>query len=99
VVVAICGESPLRYYDDLPTLRVVAAGRPLGEFRLGSDFKIEVAVPGPVLEAAGGRVFLQSTRSFVPGDRDGGPDRRHLSLRVYEVRVRRGTVPLKGQSP
>lgn len=96
VVVSIRGESPLRYYDDPPTLRVVAGGRTLGEFRPDSDFEVDIEIPGAVLDAAGGRVLLQSSASFVPGDRDGSPDRRQLSLRIYAVRVGEGDTPPKG---
>jgi hypothetical protein len=105
VIVSIRGESPLRYYDDPPTLRVVAGSRTLGEFRPDSDFDLDVEIPGAVLDAAGGRVLLQSSASFVPGDRDGSPDRRPLSLRIYAVQVREGDSPpkgtgaLKGQAP
>ena len=88
IVISIAGESPLRYYDEPPAFRVVAGTTTLGEFRPESDFALDVTVPAAVLAASGGRVQLQSSESFVPADRDGSPDRRHLALRIYAVRVK-----------
>jgi hypothetical protein len=92
LAIVIRGESPLRYYDEAPTLRVTAGSRVLGEWRPDSDFVMEVTAPADALAASGGRVTLHSSAYFIPGDRDGTADRRHLALRIYSVRVR-------GQSP
>ena len=91
-VISIRGESPMRYYDTPPVLRVVAGDSTLGEFRPATDFHVDVKVPAAALQAAGGRVQLQSSEHFVPGDWDGSADRRHLALRIYSVRVG-GLVP------
>jgi hypothetical protein len=88
VVMSIRGESPLRYYDEPPVLQVVAGGTTLGEFKPTADFAVDVPVPAAVLAATGGRVQLESSEYFVPGDRDGSADRRRLAYRIYSVRVR-----------
>jgi hypothetical protein len=98
VVISIEGESPLRYYDAPPTLRVLAGTTSIGEFKPDGDFALDVTVPAAVLAAADGRVQLQSSDSFVPAEHGGSPDRRHLALRIYAVRVK-GTVPSKGSAP
>ena len=89
VTIEIRGESPLRYYDDPPLLRVKAGDRTLGEFRPDRDFVMQVSADAAALDASGGRVQLESSAFFVPGDRDGTADRRHLALRIYSVRASR----------
>ncbi len=82
------GESPGRYYDDAPALRVAAGGAALGELRPSADFTWNVVVPHAALTAAAGRVVISCERHFIPADRDGSPDRRRLAIRMYSVRVR-----------
>lgn len=96
VAVRIAGESPRRYYREPPVLRLAAGAVVLGEYRPATDFTFEVRVPAAALEQSGGRVRLQSSAFFVPGDRDGSPDRRRLALRLYAVQVR-GTGALRGR--
>ena len=83
VTIEIRGESPLRYYDDPPLLRVRAGDRTLGELRPDRDFVMRVTADAAALDASGGRVQLESSAFFVPGDREGTADRRHLALRIY----------------
>ena len=78
----------MRYYDSPPSLRVMAGERFAGEFKPDDDFAIDVPIPAAALDAARGRVVLQSSAFFVPGEREGSGDRRHLALRIYSVRVR-----------
>jgi hypothetical protein len=89
VMIEIRGESPLRYYDDPPLLKITAGGRTLGELRPDRDFVMTVSADAAALDAAGGRVQLESSAHFVPGDREGTADRRHLALRIYSVQVGR----------
>jgi hypothetical protein len=88
VSVEIQGESRLRYYHPASPVRVTAGGRALGEYWPEGDFAIDVTVPADVLTAAKGRVVLESSDFFIPGERVGSADRRHLALRVYSVRVK-----------
>jgi hypothetical protein len=88
VTITLHGESPLRYYDDAPTLRIVAGTTTVAEMRPESDFTLEAKVPAALLDQTAGRIVVQSSEFFVPGDRDGSPDRRHLATRIYSVTVR-----------
>jgi hypothetical protein len=88
VTLRLSGESPLRYYDDAPVVRVTAGDAAVGEFRPSSDFTQEITLPQAALAASDGRVVITSDKHFVPGERDGSPDKRRLAIRVYRVGVR-----------
>jgi hypothetical protein len=88
VTIEISGESPMRYYDSPPLLRVSAGGRIISEARPTEDFALHITIPAAVLAAAQGRVLLQSSDYFIPGDREATADRRHLALRIYSVQVK-----------
>jgi hypothetical protein len=87
VTLRINGESPRHYFDQAPTVRVVAGGRVLSEIHPFADFTNEVSIPADVLDAAGGEVVIASDRAFVAGEREGTADRRRLALRIYSVVV------------
>jgi hypothetical protein len=87
VAVRLQVESPLRYFEAPPTVRVSVAGRVLSEIRAAADTVLEVTVPPDALRAAGGVVVIETDRTFVPAERGGGPDRRRLGLRVFGVSV------------
>jgi hypothetical protein len=86
VTVTLRGESPLRYFDRAPTVRVSVAGREIGRFVPSADFEEQVTIPAGLLTAADDRISLESDLWFSPGDQ-GAADRRHLALRVYAVTV------------
>ncbi len=88
VTIELRGESPLRYFDDAPVLRVSVGGKVLSETRPAADFTVQVSVPAAALAAAQGRVVLTSDKFFIPGERQGSADQRHLALRIYSVSVR-----------
>jgi 4-amino-4-deoxy-L-arabinose transferase-like glycosyltransferase len=88
LTLTMAGESPLRYYDDPPALRVAVGAAAVAETRPAADFTWDVVLPHAALAAAGGQVVVTSDRQFVPGERDGSPDRRRLAVRIYDVRVR-----------
>jgi hypothetical protein len=83
----IAGESPLRYFDAAPHVRVTIGGKEIAAFDPATDFEQTITLPPEVLAAAGGRVTLETTKFFVPADRGEGADRRHLALRIYRVHV------------
>ncbi|MEO6212722.1 MAG: hypothetical protein ABIP65_03745, partial [Vicinamibacterales bacterium] len=87
VRVSIEAESPRRYFDTAPMLRATVAGQSIGQLSPSADFTWEFVVPAAALEAAGGQVVIESDKWFVPGERDTTPDRRHLALRVYSLKV------------
>jgi hypothetical protein len=88
VTLALAGESPLRYYDEAPSVRVTIGEAAAGEFRPSSDFSQEITLPEGALAAADGRVVIVSDKHFVPGERDASPDRRRLAVKMYRVQVR-----------
>jgi hypothetical protein len=88
VTLAITGESPLRYFDRPPSVRVVVAGVEIAKFAPVSDFTQEITLPATGLRLSGGLVVLESDLWFTPADRGESPDRRHLALRIYSVGVK-----------
>jgi hypothetical protein len=87
VTLRIDGESPLRYYDAPPEVAIRVGDRVITTAHPDRDFTIEAAIPVDLLTAAGDRVTLESSRMFVPGEKEGTADRRHLALRIYSVQV------------
>jgi hypothetical protein len=87
VALRISGESPLRYFDAAPHVRVLAGAAEIAAFDPHADFEQTITVPAEVLAAANGRVTIESPKFFVPAERGAGQDRRHLALRIYKVHV------------
>lgn len=83
VTLTLSGESPLRYFDQAPTVVVAAGGREIARFKPAADFTQSVVLPDEALSAADGRVTISSDKVFVPAERGGPPDRRRLALRIY----------------
>lgn len=84
VTLRLNGESPLRYYDAAPHVRVLIGGQEVGAFDPSEDFEQVIALPAQRLASADGRVSIESSKYFVPGR---GGDQRHLALRIYRVTV------------
>jgi hypothetical protein len=80
------GESPLRYYDAAPHLRIRIGDREVASLDPSSDFEETFELPADLLQSGDGRVKLESSRFFVPGGTSGG-DQRHLALRIWSVSV------------
>jgi hypothetical protein len=85
VTLRLVGESPLRYFDAAPHVRVLAGDREIAAFDPNADFDRTITLPADLLDRSGGRVSLESSRFFVPGG--AGGDQRHLALRIYSVTV------------
>jgi hypothetical protein len=86
VTLRLAGESPRRYFDTAPHVRVLVADREVFSFDPSSDFDQKVRLPGDLLARSDGGVVLESSRFFVPG-KGGGGDQRHLALRMFAVGV------------
>jgi hypothetical protein len=86
VVLRIRGESPLKYVDTTPTVRVSAGGRVLATFRPESDFSWQVTIPAETL-AVDGVVTIETDRAYLPGAAEGTSDTRKLGLRIFDCRV------------
>ena len=82
------GESPLREFDRAPTIVVKAGSRELDRFSPSTEYTRQIELPADALDAAGGRVTIETDLTFVPGERAGSPDRRRLGLRLFRVEVR-----------
>jgi hypothetical protein len=88
VRVSLTGESPLRYFDEAPTVSVSVGERRVESLEPRADFTHEVLIPADALDRAGGRVTIETSRSFVPDEVSGNGDRRRLGLRIWETTVR-----------
>jgi hypothetical protein len=86
VILRLAGESPLRYFDAAPRVRVLIGDREVAAFDPGADFDQAITLPADLLAAANGRVVIESSKFFVPGAA-GAADQRHLALRLYRVAV------------
>ena len=86
VTLRLSGESPLRYFDAAPRVRVLVGDREVAAFDPAGDFDEPIELPADLLRNASGRVVLESSKFFVPGG-PGGGDQRHLALRVFSVSV------------
>jgi Dolichyl-phosphate-mannose-protein mannosyltransferase len=84
VTLHLIGESPRRYFDAAPHVRLLIGDREIAVFDPATDFDQAVTLPADLLTAANGRVALESSKFFVPG---GGGDQRHLALRIYRVTI------------
>jgi hypothetical protein len=84
----ISGESPLRYFDHAPVVKLLAGKVELARFTPSSDFVQTVTIPAKTLTDAGGFVALESELWFTPAERRESADPRHLALRIYSVSVK-----------
>jgi hypothetical protein len=89
LVLTLTGESPRRYFSQPPKVVVRAGERVLAEQSPNEDFEIEAHVPAEALRAAGFRLSVATSETFVPGERSGSPDRRRLGLRIFKVALKK----------
>lgn len=87
VRVTLRGESPLRYFDMPPTVKLIAGDHTVAERRLADDFEWTATVPAHLLAQSGGSITLALDRAYLPGAAEGTTDARRLGLRLFEVRV------------
>jgi hypothetical protein len=87
VTLTLTGESPLRYFDSAPLVGVSVGGQEIARFSPASDFTERVRLPAPALAANDGRVVVETDKWFVPAERSGAADKRHLGIRIYGVKV------------
>jgi hypothetical protein len=88
VTLTLVGESPLRYFESAPTVRITLGGQELTRVSPSADFAEQVVLPRALLESSQGKVVIESSHWFVPAEREASGDRRRLALRVYAVAVR-----------
>jgi hypothetical protein len=88
LVLHLAGEDPLRNFDGAPIVVVRAGTEVLHRFEPASSFSIDVIVPRAALDSSEGLLTIETSRIFVPDERTGNGDDRHLGLRMFDVRVR-----------
>jgi hypothetical protein len=81
------GESPLRYVDSPPTVRVTAGAREIARLHPDDDFTWRVDVPASDVARSGGAIAIETDRVYLPGPAEGTADARRLGLRLFDVRV------------
>jgi hypothetical protein len=87
VRVAMTVESPLRYFDEAPLVRVRAGGRELAVSTIAEARDWMFDVPADALAASDGTITIETDKTFVPAERGTAPDRRRLGLRVFAISV------------
>ena len=87
VRVSLAIESPLRYFDAAPLVRVLAGDREVAVATIGESREWTFDVPASALSATAGVLTIVTDKTFVPFDRGLGPDRRRLGLRVFATQV------------
>jgi hypothetical protein len=93
VRVTLTIESPLRYFAAPATVRARAGERELAVSTLDRTGDWAFDVPADALAASGGAITIETDKTFVPAERNGGSDRRRLGLRVFAIRVSNGLTP------
>ncbi|MBM3778629.1 MAG: DUF2723 domain-containing protein [Acidimicrobiia bacterium] len=85
--VTLRGESPLRYFDEVPAVTLRAGNEVVGRFEPSSDFDWSIRVPAALVAASGGALDLETSRVWVPAESGPSADRRSLGLRVFSCEV------------
>jgi hypothetical protein len=95
----ITGESPRKYFDRPAEFRVrvgrTELARLVPEARLprllarvtGGVFTLSLPLRADQLAAAGGEVTFEADQFFVPAAEAQNADRRHLSLRIFDLAI------------
>jgi hypothetical protein len=81
------GESPLRYFDEPPVVRVMAGEREIGLLRPEDDFEWTVTISRDDIAESGGALTIITDRVYLPGQAEGTGDTRQLGLRLFDIRV------------
>ncbi len=87
VELVIRGESPLKYFDASPTVRLSVGDHLLGEYRPAADFEWRVAISAAALASADGAIAISTDKVYLPGVAEGTADSRRLGLRVWSCEV------------
>lgn len=93
VRVTLVVESPLRYFDAPVSVRAKAGERQVATTLLGATGSWAFDVPAATLAAAGGMITIETEKTFVPSERDGGADNRRLGLRILAIHVANSLTP------
>src|SRR5688572_2614029 len=89
LVLTLRGESPLRYFDAPPTVRLTAGGNVVAQFQPDDDFEWKATISAADVQRGEGAIAIEIDRVYLPGAAEGTTDERHLGLRLYECRIDR----------
>jgi dolichyl-phosphate-mannose-protein mannosyltransferase len=81
------GESPLKYFREVPTVKIRAGDRIVGELRPRTDFEWAVKVSADAIRNGDGAIEIETDRIYLPGQAEGTSDTRQLGLRFFEIAV------------
>jgi hypothetical protein len=87
VRVHIRGESPLKYFDEVPTVKMRAGDQIVGELRPETDFEWAVTVLADAIRSGDGSIVIETDRIYLPGQVERTSDSRRLGLRLFEIAV------------
>jgi hypothetical protein len=87
VEVRLRGESPRKYFDAAPRVRLLAGEREIAVFHPDADFEWTVKVPADAMKAAQGALTIETDRVYLPGKVERTSDTRRLGLRLFDVDV------------
>jgi hypothetical protein len=81
------GESPRKYFDAAPHVRLLAGDVEVAAWQPTSDFDWRVKVPADAVIRAQGVLTIETDRVYLPGKIEGTSDARRLGLRLFEIDV------------
>jgi hypothetical protein len=81
------GESPLKYFPQVPTGKIRAGDRIVSELRPDADFEWAVKVSADAIRNGEGAIEIETDRIYLPGQAEGTSDARQLGLRFFEIAV------------
>ena len=87
VEIRMRGESPLKYFKEVPTVKIRAGDRIVGELRPAADFEWAVKVSADAIRNGAGAIEIETDRIYLPGQAEGTSDARQLGLRFFEIAV------------
>jgi len=87
VEVRMRGESPLKYFREVPTVKIRAGDRIAGELHPDADFEWAVKVSADAIRNGEGSIAIETDRIYLPGQAEGTSDARQLGLRLFEIAV------------
>ena len=87
VEIRMRGESPLKYFPQVPTVKIRAGDRIVSELRPDADFEWAVKVSADAIRNGEGAIEIETDRIYLPGQAEGTSDARQLGLRFFEIAV------------
>jgi hypothetical protein len=87
IEVVLHGESPLKYFDSAPTVRITAGEQIVNELHPASEFTWHVMVPADTVRRVGGAIAVEVDHVYLPGPAEGTSDTRRLGVRLFETTV------------